>query len=220
MTIGENIKKYRKINNITQKDLAEKLNVTIRTIQNYESNNREPKIDTLKSIANILNISLNELLYDKNIEEDIVINTNKKYYEKLSNQELINLIDCGDINKKKLEEILKKEKDIFLKDLSRVMPTEYIVQHYINKINTLTKDDLINLSNEILIYGETLLNTFIDTEYTPKIKDLLSKLNESYLIIEEQDKLIESKNKEIDNWKFKINDLVNIILNNLKKFKD
>lgn len=213
MTIGENIKKYRKINNITQKDLAEKLNVTIRTIQNYESNNREPKIDTLKSIASILNISLNELLYDKSIKENIVINTNKKYYEKLSNQELINLIDCGDIDKKKLEDILKTEKDIFLTDLSRVMPTEYIVQHYINKINTITKDDLINLSNEILIYGETLLNTFIDTEYTPKIKDLLTKLNESYSVIEEKDKLIESKNKEIESSKIKIN----IILNNLKK---
>ena len=40
MAIGDNIKKYRKINKMTQTELANKLNKSLRTIQKYESNTK------------------------------------------------------------------------------------------------------------------------------------------------------------------------------------
>lgn len=71
MNIGENIKKIRTQNRITQKELAKALNVSIRTIQNYESGNREPNIDTLYKIANIFNVDIKVILgKSQNIQND------------------------------------------------------------------------------------------------------------------------------------------------------
>ena len=60
--IGENIKKYRKENLFTQKELAEKLDVTVRTIQNYESGNREPNLIALNKIADALGVTINDIV--------------------------------------------------------------------------------------------------------------------------------------------------------------
>lgn len=62
MKLNENIKKYRKINGLTQSELAKKLNVTTRTIQNYESGNREPSFDMLVRIAVNLNVNVKSLV--------------------------------------------------------------------------------------------------------------------------------------------------------------
>ena len=62
MKLNENIKKYRKINGLTQSELAKKLNVTTRTIQNYESGNREPSFDMLMRIAVNLNVDVESLV--------------------------------------------------------------------------------------------------------------------------------------------------------------
>lgn len=62
MELSTNIKFQRKKANFTQKELADKLGVTIRTIQNYESGKREPNFETLIKIAAALNVSLEELI--------------------------------------------------------------------------------------------------------------------------------------------------------------
>lgn len=64
LTLGDNIKKYRKINNLTQKQLAEKIGVTVVTIQNYENTRREPNSETLKKIAEALGVSVATLWQD------------------------------------------------------------------------------------------------------------------------------------------------------------
>lgn len=73
MKLNENIKKYRKINGLTQSELAKKLNVTTRTIQNYESGNREPSFDMLVRIAINLNVNVESLVdyeeYEKLIKK-------------------------------------------------------------------------------------------------------------------------------------------------------
>lgn len=61
MTVGENIKKYRKEKGWTQKQLADKLNKNTRTIQNYENSRREPNIKLLYQIAETLHISISDL---------------------------------------------------------------------------------------------------------------------------------------------------------------
>lgn len=62
MNIGENIKKYRKEKNITQKELAEKINKNIRTIQKYEAGKVEniPYL-VVDDIAKALQVPINEL---------------------------------------------------------------------------------------------------------------------------------------------------------------
>lgn len=62
MTTGERIKTARKMAGLTQKELGDKLGVTQVMISAYESNLRNPKIGTLNRIAQVLDISLSELL--------------------------------------------------------------------------------------------------------------------------------------------------------------
>lgn len=54
MKIGDNIKRIRKEKGLKQKELAEKLNMPVSTLANYENNKREPNLDTIHLIASAL----------------------------------------------------------------------------------------------------------------------------------------------------------------------
>ena len=62
---GENLKKAREKCNLTQEQLAYELNVSASTIGMYEQGRREPDLDTLIKMSNILHISINMLLGTK-----------------------------------------------------------------------------------------------------------------------------------------------------------
>ena len=67
------IKELREEKNISQLELAKKLNLTQQSISLYEKGDREPSIDVLKSIANFFNVSLDYLLGKsdiRNYDED------------------------------------------------------------------------------------------------------------------------------------------------------
>jgi len=53
MNIGIKIKKYRELNKMTQKDVAEILEVEPGTISKYENGTIEPNIESLKIGGNI-----------------------------------------------------------------------------------------------------------------------------------------------------------------------
>ncbi|MGX4598934.1 helix-turn-helix domain-containing protein [Faecalimicrobium sp. JNUCC 81] len=59
---GDRLKLLRKNSGHTQKELGEKLNVSGRVIGYYESNDRFPDKDTLTSIADFFDVSLDYLL--------------------------------------------------------------------------------------------------------------------------------------------------------------
>ena len=67
MNLGEKIKKLRTEKNLTQEDFADKLYVTRTAVSKWETNNGYPSIDILKSIANLFNITIDELLSDEDI---------------------------------------------------------------------------------------------------------------------------------------------------------
>ena len=57
-----NLKIARERKGLSQKDIAEKIGVAKSTYSLYESGNREPNVQTIKRIADILNVSADELL--------------------------------------------------------------------------------------------------------------------------------------------------------------
>ena len=61
-SVGENIKKTRNKIGITQEELAEKINVTRQPVSNWEIGKAEPDIETLTKIAQIFDISIDELV--------------------------------------------------------------------------------------------------------------------------------------------------------------
>ena len=79
--IGKFIAECRKKNNLTQMQLAEKLNITDRAISKWENGKGMPDSSIMLDLCNELKISVNELLsgemiemknYDENIEKNLL----------------------------------------------------------------------------------------------------------------------------------------------------
>lgn len=75
--INEKIKMYRMQNSMTQKDLAEKLFVTAQAVSRWENGEVEPSITTLKNMASIFNVRVDDLVGDENLEEDGTVTNNE-----------------------------------------------------------------------------------------------------------------------------------------------
>ena len=59
---NENLKNARERKGMSQKDVAEEIGVAKSTYSLYESGNREPNVQTIKKIADVLNVSADDLL--------------------------------------------------------------------------------------------------------------------------------------------------------------
>ncbi len=68
--IGKFILEIRKQKGMTQKELAEKIGVSDKTISKWECGNSIPDISYLESLCNSLNISVNELLSGEHLSEE------------------------------------------------------------------------------------------------------------------------------------------------------
>lgn len=71
--IGRFIAENRKAKGMTQKELAEKLNVSDKTVSRWENGNYMPDLSMLKPLSEVLGISLNELLSGEYITQENVI---------------------------------------------------------------------------------------------------------------------------------------------------
>ena len=65
--IGNLIKRIRKENNLTQKDLANKYGVTYQAVSKWENGTNLPDISLIKEISNDYNIDINDFLDGNNI---------------------------------------------------------------------------------------------------------------------------------------------------------
>ncbi|MGM9858496.1 MAG: helix-turn-helix transcriptional regulator [Bacilli bacterium] len=77
--LSEKIKQYRAEHNLTQEDFAAKLFVTRNAVSKWENDNGYPNIETLKDIAKLLNLSIDELLGEDDVKT-MVVDLNSKYY--------------------------------------------------------------------------------------------------------------------------------------------
>ncbi|CDQ21312.1 helix-turn-helix domain-containing protein [Halobacillus karajensis] len=69
MSTGNNIRKYRELKNFTKEELALKARIGIQTLEAYESDEREPKLDTILKISTVLDIPASDLLENKEKKE-------------------------------------------------------------------------------------------------------------------------------------------------------
>lgn len=90
MSIGEIILQRRKELNMTQKELAEKLNVTDRTISRWECGVSLPDVEMLKTVSILLNVDINYFYSDVKTKE---INYEEEYdYERIKKYKINALI--------------------------------------------------------------------------------------------------------------------------------
>ena len=64
----ELIKHLRKLHNVTQKELAEKLNIARGTLANYETGKRTPDFTMLVRICDVFNVSM-DLFFFHNLQQ-------------------------------------------------------------------------------------------------------------------------------------------------------
>ena len=85
--IGKFISELRKEKKLTQKDLADKLGVTDRAVSKWENGRGMPDISSLKTICEVLDISLNELLSGEKIDDkDKEIKFEENYFNTVNSK--------------------------------------------------------------------------------------------------------------------------------------
>ncbi len=86
MTLGKVIRKYRKIRNLTQEEMATRLGVTAPAVNKWENENSYPDITLLAPLARLLGISLDTLL---------------SFHEDLTMEEINKIVREADLKLKK-----------------------------------------------------------------------------------------------------------------------
>lgn len=82
--IAKNLAYYRKKNNFTQKDLADKLGVKYNTVSSWENGTNSIDIEVLFQICDILNITVADMYgnFSKNSDDNILSEKEKTLIEK------------------------------------------------------------------------------------------------------------------------------------------
>ncbi len=196
MTFGKYLKYKRKINKLTQQDLADKLNVSDKTISKWENDLYLPDIDNIKALSKVLNTSIFELV-------------NHEDYNNYSNKEL-NSLKTNEVNNKRIINkiiIFLLLISIFFNIYSYLnnKATIYYIKNYNisgvfvkDKISTLYLSriivDDINLSNIKYYNFKIMQDNTIVYNYISETNDLLSFLEDLNIYIKLKDN---SKNIKI-----------------------
>ena len=183
MEFSEKLKKIRKDNNLTQEELAEKLNVSRQAITKWESGDGIPDIENLKELSDLFNTTIDELIKEDKTVTSII----KKQYNYTYELE-IDHTKHFDINLCRLYElniIANKEEKVQL-DLSSDI-----------------EDDLNNKVK--VIFDDLYDNLDIDVKNKNDIEDLTINLYLPEKYINEIE--INSKIKTLNISNLKINEL-------------
>ena len=78
--ISDNIKELRKQKGLTQKELADLLHVTSQAVSRWENGEVEPSVDTIRSMANIFEVTTDEIIDgpDKKPKPQVVTEVKEK----------------------------------------------------------------------------------------------------------------------------------------------
>jgi len=79
--IGENIKRFRCLRNLTQENLSDKVGLTVNYIYMLEHGRRNPSIRVLRKISEILGVSMPLLTHNFNEPKNEVEKVLKDAYE-------------------------------------------------------------------------------------------------------------------------------------------
>ena len=147
----ENLKKLRKINKLSQLDLAEKLGVTRQSISYYENGNVEPSINFIIQLSSLFNCSIDSLLFEKHdtdlLNVEVLSNIKKANY-------LINLnLDIVDSNK--IINLLENKKKHLYKTIDDLNDLIIYMKKYNSQNNNNTEfDEELSHSIEFLYFNE------------------------------------------------------------------
>jgi transcriptional regulator with XRE-family HTH domain len=71
-TIAQNISSYRTRTNMTQQQVADKLNVSNHTISKWELGINTPSVEDMQKLAQVFGVTITELVVDKPVIKDFL----------------------------------------------------------------------------------------------------------------------------------------------------
>lgn len=96
--IGRFIAGCRKEKELTQSQLAEKLNITDKAISKWETGKGMPDVSIMIELCNVLGISVNELLSGERLNEE--------NYKEKANENIVSMIKVADENRKNKNKVI------------------------------------------------------------------------------------------------------------------
>lgn len=133
--IGRRIAQLRKQNNLSQQDLADKLNVSNKTISKWECGNGTPDVDILNKIATIFNTTLDEIVNGD------AIGNNK---EKTKTEKIVDNTLGKQKNKKAIVASIISSSTIFIVTIS------LLLYFFIPRTPKITDSDIFNINQDTL----------------------------------------------------------------------
>ena len=75
MSFAENLVELRKLNNLSQEDISEKIGVSRQTLSKYETGESLPDIERCKQLADLFGVTVDNLIsYEKNNSDNLGYN--------------------------------------------------------------------------------------------------------------------------------------------------
>ena len=72
MSFADNLIELRKLNNLSQEDIAEKIGVSRQTLSKYETGESLPDIERCKKLADLFDVTMDDLIsYEKNDSDNL-----------------------------------------------------------------------------------------------------------------------------------------------------
>lgn len=72
MILGEKIARLRRKNGWSQEELADKMEVSRQAVSKWESGKTQPDLETLQKIAQVLEVSVEELIYGERRQTTVI----------------------------------------------------------------------------------------------------------------------------------------------------
>ncbi len=166
MNLGEKLFELRKSKNLTQDDVAEKLEVTRQTISKWETNQSTPDFDKIVPLCNLYEITPNELLMKEGQKENSQ-NEQENNYENMTKVQI----------KQKSAEIVSTSIFIYIVAVAFLM-IAIPVQHANPIIATAIFLILIGWSTTRMIKHYMSIPKFEKTVEEKKEKNLIRQINE------------------------------------------
>lgn len=154
--LSDNLKKIRKLNHLTQKELAEKMELAEITIRKYENGERKPSIEMVEKLAAALKVTPLDLLGHSNS----LSSTDNMYINVVINN-LISLSQYPDDSIQELArtlEILVDNVATNILNRYNIPESEFDNTKYINEINKLLNQISILVNPVAYINNPSYLN--------------------------------------------------------------
>lgn len=168
--LGDDIKQIRKEKGLTQKQLAKATEISVRTLQRFESGDRSPDYEFLKKLYVALGVSSEAPNYDKKIEAMTALEALFEVFTRALNdsvddkenekrfQDYIYKSEEGMVDKQNAENMLENIRLHNDPEYKKAMETEVrkdiLVKHYFDQLNDKGLDETINFVKILATHPE------------------------------------------------------------------